>query len=75
MTRVWSTVQRLLADRDLELELCTGSYQAFLEQAEVLMVWLRGKLGGEVLSGLPPADLEVVEGYQREIEVRRGGGR
>ncbi len=69
----WASVQRLLQEREQQLETSTGSYQAFTEHAHSLLSWLRGKLEMGSLFGTPPADLEVVEGYQEEVEVRGCG--
>ena len=68
----WRVIQQLLIDREQQLELSTGSYQAFSEHAENLLNWLRGKLEMSALSGHPPADLEIIEGYQRDIQVGPG---
>jgi hypothetical protein len=69
MNRKWNNIQRLLLDREQQLELSSGSYRTFIEHAQDLLAWLDGKLGMGALSGAPPADLDVVEGYQRDVEV------
>ena len=66
----WASVQRLLENREQQLETSMGSYQAFTEHAQSLMAWLHGKLDMRSLFGAPPAGLAVVEGYQQEVEVR-----
>ena len=66
----WSAVQQLLLDREQQLEISTGDYQAFTEHAQNLLAWLREKLEMGALSGAPPADLDIVEGYQKDVEVR-----
>lgn len=70
----WGVIHRLLQEREQQLELSTGSYQAFAEHAQTLLGWLQEKLAMDALLGAPPADLEMVEGYQREILVRGEGG-
>ena len=70
----WSSVDRLLIEREQKLEMSTGSFQAFYTHAEGLLNWLRRKLEMGALSGHPPADLEIVEGYQKEIKVRERAG-
>ena len=69
VTSKWASVHQMLRDREQQLELSTGAYQSFMEHAQDLLAWLRGRLDMGALSGSPPADLDVVEGYQREVEV------
>ena len=64
----------MLQEREQQLEISMGSYQSFMEHAQDLLSWLQGKLDMGALFGLPPADLDVVEGFQRDVEVRGGGG-
>ena len=40
-----------------------------MEHAQKLLSWLQGKLEMGALFGAPPADLEVVEGYQNDVQV------
>ena len=65
----WDTIQRLLEAREAELEMNSNSYQLFNLQAEKLLNWLNEKLDMSALSAPPPADLEVVEGYHKDVQV------
>ena len=66
----WGVVQRLLEARENDLEMSSNSYQVFRQKAEKLFNWLREKLDMRALAATPPADLEIVEGYHRDVKVR-----
>lgn len=68
----WAVIQRLLEARETDLEMSSNSYQLFSRKAEKLFKWLSGKLEMSALADPPPADLGVVEGYHRDVQVSEG---
>lgn len=70
----WGVIQHLLEGREAELEMSSSSYQLFSVQAQKLLSWLLEKLAMNALAAPPPADLDIVEGYHRDVQVRGGCG-
>lgn len=69
----WSSVQRLLQEREHQLEMSMGSMVAFLEAVAELLNWIEEKLRLEALSAAPPASLPVLRGYMETVEVTGRG--
>ena len=65
----WSSVQRLLEEREHQLEMSMGSMVAFLEAVAELLTWTEEKLRLDALSATPPASLPVLRGYVETLEV------
>ena len=64
MTTKWGGVQRLLRDRENQLEMCLGNMVVFLEGVEEFLTWIRNQGGLKCLSSAPPADLSKLQAYQ-----------
>ena len=65
----WSSVQRLLEEREHQLEMSMGSMVAFLEAVAELLTWTEEKLRLDALSATPPASLPALRGYVETLEV------
>ena len=63
VTTKWGGVQRLLRDRESQLEMSLGNMVVFLEGAGQLVSWVRGRRERECVCGLPPANLTLLQTY------------
>lgn len=67
MTTKWGGVQRLLRDRENQLEMCLDNMVVFLEGVNSFLEWIRDQHTLSCLSSIPPADLTQLKIYQTGI--------
>lgn len=60
----WGDVQRLLRERENQLELCLGNMVVFMKGVEEFLTWVRNQGALKCLSMDPPADLPELQSYQ-----------
>ena len=60
----WADVQRLLRDRENQLEMSLGNMVVFLEGVDGFLDWVREQGALECLCSGPPADLSELQTYQ-----------
>ena len=69
MSVKWGEVQRLLRDRENQLELSLGNMVVFLEGVEQLLTWIRDQTGLACLSSIPPANLAGLNSFQTGVII------
>lgn len=65
----WGDVQRLLRERENQLELCLGNMVVFMKGVEEFLTWVWNQGTLKCLSLDPPADLPELQSYQSGIHV------
>ena len=66
----WSKLQRLLKEREQQLEMSSGSMQDYLENLQNLINWMDGELQRESLAATPSAHAPQLKGYLEQLQVR-----
>jgi hypothetical protein len=66
----WDKLQRLLKEREQQLEMSSGSMQDYLENLQNLLNWMDGELQRESLTAVPPAHAPWLKGYLEQLQVR-----
>ena len=64
VTANWGGVQRLLRDRENQLEMSLGNMVVFLEGVEEVLTWIQNQTVLECLCSIPPADLTLLKHFQ-----------
>ena len=67
MTTKWGGVQRLLRDRENQLEMCLGNMVVFLEGVDEFLTWVRNQGALDCLSRGIPADVSDLQAYQTGV--------
>ena len=66
----WGKLQRLLKEREQQLEMSSGSMQEYLEGLQNLLDWSEEQLALDSLIATPPAHAQQLKGYLEQLQVR-----
>ena len=70
----WTKLQRLLKEREQQLEMSSGSMQEYLEYLQNLLDWIDRELKQDSLVATPPAHAQLLKGYLDQLQVSEGDG-
>ena len=66
----WAKLQKLLKEREQQLEMSSGSMQDYLERFQNLLDWIDQELQQDALVVVPPAHAQLIKGYLGQIQVK-----